>query len=139
MRTGAVSIECRETFCAAHRLHSPHFSDEENKRIYDKCNNKNGHGHNYVLYVVLKAPVDPKTGMVMNFTEMKNIIRKQVIDVVDHKNINIDVPQFKGKIPTAEVMVVEFWDWLEPHFPEGYLVELRLAETEKNVVIYRGD
>lgn len=139
MRTGAVMIECKETFCAAHRLHSPHFSDEENRRIYEKCNNPNGHGHNYSLYVVVKAPIDPKTGMVMNFTEMKQIIRTHVTNIVDHKHMNMDIPEFEGKIPTAEVMCLTFWDWLEPHFPKGTLYELRLAETEKNVVIYRGD
>ena len=139
MKTGALMIEARETFCAAHRLHSPYFSDAENKEIYDKCNNFHGHGHNYVLYVVVKSPVDPKTGMVMNFTKMKEIIRRYVVDVVDHKNINMDIPDFKDKIPTAEVMVLQFWEWLEPHFPEGLLYEIRLAETEKNVVIYRGE
>ena len=86
----------RETFSASHRLHSNFLSDSENKKVYGKCNGVNGHGHNYVIEVTIKGPIDPRTGMIMNLTDLKEIIHEAVMEPLDHKNIDKDVPYFSG-------------------------------------------
>lgn len=134
-----VYLTRRTTFSAAHRLWSKHLSDEENYTIYDKCANPNGHGHNYVLEVTVQGQLDPQTGMVMNLTDIKRIINEQVIDWVDHKHLNYDVPWLEGCIPTAEILVVKFWERLERGFPPGLLYEVKLYETENNIAIFRGE
>ena len=136
--TGPVYITYRATFCAAHRLHSDHLSDEENKAIFSKCNNENGHGHNYTLYLTLQGIPDPKTGMIINFTEIKNIVNKYIIEPMDHRHLNLDVPEFKDLNPTSENMVIVFWNILNPHFPNNSLYEVKLTETENNTCYYRG-
>ncbi|EGD79842.1 6-pyruvoyl tetrahydrobiopterin synthase, variant [Salpingoeca rosetta] len=84
-----------ESFSACHRLHSIHLSDEENKRIFGKCNNPNGHGHNYKVEVTLRGSVDPKTGMVINLVDLKQYMKKAIMDTMDHKHLDLDVPYFK--------------------------------------------
>lgn len=134
-----VYLKRRATFCAAHRLHSPYFSDEENRRLFDKCNNKNGHGHNYEVFVVLKGTPTLKTGMVMNLVDVTHILQKEIVDKVDHFHLNYDVEMFKGIIPSVENMVIVFWDILKDKFPEGLLYEVKVVETENNQAIYRGE
>jgi 6-pyruvoyltetrahydropterin/6-carboxytetrahydropterin synthase len=135
-----VYLTRRATFCASHRLHSPELSDEENRRVFGKCNHPNGHGHNYVLEVTVRGEVDRRTGMVMNLTELKTIIEDRIHAVVDHKCLNLDVPAFEDLVPTAENMAVVFWGWLEAALPRrGLLHEIRIQETENNVAIYRGE
>ena len=129
----------KEMFCASHRLVSKHLSDEENKRIFGKCYHVNGHGHNYVLEVTVRSPIDPATGMVMNLFDMKEIMQAHVLDKVDHKHMNLDVPQFKDLNPTVENMAVTFWGWLVDKLPAGMLYEIKLYETENNFAIYRGE
>ncbi|OWR48010.1 6-pyruvoyl-tetrahydropterin synthase [Danaus plexippus plexippus] len=90
-----VSITRRETFSSCHRLHSPFLSDEDNKKLYGKCNNPNGHGHNYVVLVTVKGPVDQNTGMVMNVHDLKQYMHQAIMDPLDHKNLDLDVPYFK--------------------------------------------
>ncbi len=107
-----VYLTRRVTFSAAHRLWSNHLTDEENYQIYDKCANPNGHGHNYTLEVTVYGQPDPTTGMVMNLTDMKRITNEQVVDWVDHKHLNHDVPWLEGVIPTAELLVIKFWERL---------------------------
>jgi 6-pyruvoyltetrahydropterin/6-carboxytetrahydropterin synthase len=134
-----VYLTRRVTFSSAHRLWSNYLSEEENYAIYDKCANPNGHGHNYVLEVTVHGRPDSQTGMVLNLTEMKRITNEQVVNWVDHKHLNYDVPWLEGTIPTAETLVVKFWERLEPHFPPGVLYEVKLHETENNSAIYRGE
>ena len=133
-----VYITQKATFSAAHRLHSPELSDEENKKVYGKCNNKNGHGHNYLLKVTLKWLPDPVTGMVINFTDLIKIINDTIIKPMDHFYLNKDVEIFKEVIPTAENMAIVFWNLLKDKLPEDSLYEICLHETEKNICFYRG-
>lgn len=134
-----VYIMRRATFSASHRLHSNELSAEENRRIYGKCNHPNGHGHNYVVEVTVRGEVDPRTGMVMNLVDLKKAMEEQILDLCDHKHLNLDVPYFKEIVPTAENMAVVFWQLLERSLPKGSLYEVKLHETENNVAIYRGE
>ena len=134
-----VYLTRRTSFSASHRLWSEQLSDEENLALYEKCANPNGHGHNYVLEVTVRGIPHPQTGMVLNLTELKDIINKQVVDWVDHKHLNHDVPWLEGSIPTTEVLVVKFWERLERAFPRGLLYEVKLFETENNSASYRGE
>jgi 6-pyruvoyltetrahydropterin/6-carboxytetrahydropterin synthase len=133
-----VYLTRRITFSAAHRLWSAELTDEENDALYEKCANLHGHGHNYTLEVALHGRPDPRTGMVLNLTDMKQIIQEQVIAWVDHKHLNYDVPWLEGIIPTTEMLVMTFWERLAGAFPEGLLYEVTLHETENNRASYRG-
>lgn len=127
-------------FCASHRLHSPALSDEENEQLYGRCNNPNGHGHNYVLEVVITGPIDRKTGMIMDLKALKDLLEEHIIDRVDHKNLNVDVDFLRGVIPTAENIVASFWEILEDKLPINCrLYEMKLWETDNNVALYRGE
>jgi len=136
---GFVHLSRRETFSSSHRLHSFDLSDSENKEVFGKCNNPNGHGHNYTLEVVVAGRTDPKTGMVMNLTDLKEVIKKKVLDVVDHRNLDLDVDYFReGRIPsTTENLSIFIWNELHSNLG-SLLFEVRIHETENNVVFYRG-
>lgn len=134
-----VYLTRRATFSAAHRLHSANLSEAENQEIFGKCNNPYGHGHNYVLEVTVRGPVDRRSGMVMNLTDLKQAMEEAVIKPMDHKHLNYDVPIFHEINPTAENMAVVFWKLLEQQLPVGMLYEVKLHETENNVAIYRGE
>ena len=134
-----VYLTRRTTFSAAHRLWSKHLSEAENIALYDKCANPNGHGHNYVLEVTVRGTPDPHTGMVLNLTELKRAVNEEVIDWVDHKHLNHDVPWLEGSIPTTEVLAIKFWERLARVLPEGLLYEVKLYETENNIASYRGE
>jgi len=134
-----VYLSRRATFCAAHRLHSPDLGDEENRRLFGKCNHPNGHGHNYVVEVIVRGEVDRRSGIVMNLAELKRILQERVLADFDHRNLNVDVPDFDGVNPTAENIAVAIWKRMEPSLPDGLLHEVRLHETENNVVSYRGE
>lgn len=133
-----VLVTRRETFSASHRLFNPNFSDEENEQLFGKCNNLNGHGHNYILEVIVAGEVDPNTGYVIDLKVLKEIIKKNVISKVDHKNLNLDVDFLKGKIPTAENIAVGIWNQLDDKLPAGKLYSIKLYETENNYVEYKG-
>lgn len=134
-----IQLTRRSTFCAAHRLHSPHLSDEENRRVYGKCNNPHGHGHNYALDVTVEGDPDPLTGMLINLFELDEIIEREIIQHVDHRNMNADVSIMEGVIPTIENMAMRFWDILEPCMPDGVrLARIYIQETSKNSVTYTG-
>jgi 6-pyruvoyltetrahydropterin/6-carboxytetrahydropterin synthase len=126
-----------EHFSSGHRLHSPLLSDQENAQIYGKCNHGNGHGHNYVLDVTLKGPIDETTGMIMNITDLKAILAP-VIQTLDHKNIDRDVPFFKTKPSTVENLTVYIWQELAPKL-NGLLYEVQIRETVNNYAIYKGE
>ena len=133
-----VYVTRRETFSSAHRLYNPAWSDEKNDRIFGKCNNPNGHGHNYTLEVVVAGDVDDETGYVIDLKELKQIIREHVIRKVDHKNLNKDVDFLKDKIPTAENIAIGIWYELIDKIPSGKLYSVKLFETENNYAEYKG-
>ena len=125
-----VMVGRRESFNAAHQLCDPGLTDEENRRLFGKCVNL--HGHNYVLEVVVAGKVDQASGYVMDLKVLSDIMNGQVIQDVDHRNLNTDVPWLKGRIPTAENLAVTFWERLQPELPEGLLRSVRVWETDKN-------
>ena len=136
--TPKAFVTRRMTFSAGHRLHNDALSAEENLRLYGKCNNPNGHGHNFIVEVTVAGEIDQRTGMVFNLRDLKMVMAEIVEQGLDHKNLNLDVPAFKGVIPTAENIAVVLWSLLAPRLPEGALHEVKLIETENNFVSYRG-
>jgi 6-pyruvoyltetrahydropterin/6-carboxytetrahydropterin synthase len=129
----------RVTFSASHRLFNPGLSESENQKLFDKCANKNGHGHNYVMEVTVAGEPRKDTGYVVDLKKLKEILQQEIVDKVDHKHLNEDVDCMKGVIPTAENIAKVFWGILESKIPEGKLFSLRLHETENNIVEYRGE
>ncbi|MEC8957562.1 MAG: 6-carboxytetrahydropterin synthase [Nitrospinota bacterium] len=133
-----IYITRRLEFCASHRLFNPDFSDEKNELTFGLCNNPNGHGHNYVLEVTVKGEVDPETGMVLDLKALKKLINEEIINKVDHKNLNVDVDFLKGVIPTAENIAIHIWNILKSKIESGKLHEVKLFESERNFVVYHG-
>jgi 6-pyruvoyltetrahydropterin/6-carboxytetrahydropterin synthase len=125
-----VLVGRRESFNAAHQLCDPALSDEENRRLFGKCANL--HGHNYVLEVVLAGQIDQASGYVLDLKYLSDVISRQIIGDVDHRNLNTDVPWLKGRIPTAENLALAFWERLRPELPGGLLRTVRVWETDKN-------
>jgi GTP cyclohydrolase IA len=123
-------VSRREAFNAAHQLRDPGWSEDENRRIFGKCAQL--HGHNYVLEVTVAGDVDPRTGYVVDLKVLSDLIGREIIEHVDHRNLNTDVPWLAGRIPTAENLATAFWDRLEPHLPAGALRAVRVWETDKN-------
>ncbi|HLV25594.1 MAG TPA: 6-carboxytetrahydropterin synthase [Gemmatimonadales bacterium] len=134
-----VTVTRRLHFNAAHRVHNPELSDAENQRLYGKCNNPNWHGHNYVLDVSVSGEVDERTGYVMDLGALARLVEHEVLDKVDHRNMNVDVPFMQGINPTTENIIVAIWRILEPQVSPARLTKLRLQETENNFVEYEGD
>ncbi len=128
----------RETFSASHRLHQDNLTEDENIAIYGKCNNKFGHGHNYVLEVIVAGEIDAATGYLIDLKKLKAIIRENVIDKVDHHHLNYDVDFMLGVIPTTENLAVAIWKQLENKIPSGKLYSVKIFETENNYVEYKG-
>jgi 6-pyruvoyltetrahydropterin/6-carboxytetrahydropterin synthase len=125
-----VLVGRRESFNAAHQLCDPALSEEENRRLFGKCANL--HGHNYVLEVVVAGEIDPASGYVLDLKLLSEVIGRQIIRDVDHRNLNVDVPWLKGLIPTAENLARAFWERLQPELPAGLLRSVRVWETDKN-------
>ncbi len=132
-----LTVTRRVHFNAAHRLHNPKLSDAENKEIFGPCNNPNYHGHNYELEVSVEGEVHPTTGYVADLGEVKRIVAEVVLRRLDHKNLNLDVPEFRDRNPTTENLVVAIWQMLEGRLP-GRLSRLVLWETPRNYVTYEG-
>jgi 6-pyruvoyltetrahydropterin/6-carboxytetrahydropterin synthase len=131
MRTPlTVLVSRRETFNAAHQLSDPHLSDDENRRLFGKCVNL--HGHNYALDVVVAGKIDDASGYVWDLKQLSDLMHRLIIEDVDHRNLNTDVPWLQGLIPTAENLAVAFWGRLSPGLPEGLLRSVRVSETDKN-------
>ena len=130
--TGPVTVlvSRRESFNAAHQLRDPGLSDEENRRLFGKCVNL--HGHNYVLDVVVGGKIDEASGYVLDLKRLSDVICRQIIQDVDHRNLNTDVPWLEGRIPTAENLALTFWERLQDELPEGVLRSVRVSETDKN-------
>ena len=133
-----VTVTRRLMFNAAHRVHNPTLSDEENARLFGTCNNPNWHGHNYTLDVSVRGPIDARTGYVMDLGVLKRVVEERVVDKIDHKNFNLDVDFMRGVIPTSENIIVAFWKILAPQMKPGKLTRLVLWETENNYVEYSG-
>jgi 6-pyruvoyltetrahydropterin/6-carboxytetrahydropterin synthase len=133
-----VTVTRRLRFNAAHRVHNPALSDEENTALFGKCNHPNWHGHNYVLEVSVTGPIDAKSGYVMDLGHLKTVVEAKVIDQLDHRNLNVDVPFLAGTNPTSENLVVACWREIAPLVAPATLTRLRLWETENNYVEYEG-
>lgn len=126
-------------FNAAHRLHSIRLSDEENVRIFGKCNNPHGHGHNYELAVTVRGPVDEETGTVIDMGRLDDILQQEVVDRYDHRHLNHDLEEFRSVNPTSEELLRVIWKRLLPFFDSPSLYKLRLVETAKNAFEYFGE
>lgn len=133
-----VTVTRRLSFNAAHRVHNPALSDAENTRLFGKCNNPNWHGHNYRLDVSVTGPIDDRTGYVIDLGALKQIVEAEVIQRIDHRNVNLEVDFMRGINPTAENIVVACWKVLEPAVAPGRLSRLTLWETDNNYVEYDG-
>lgn len=133
-----VSLTRRYHFAASHRLHSAHFSEAENQRLYGKCNNRYGHGHNYILEVTVTGPVDSATGMIANLGELDPFVEREVIEPFDQKYLNEEVAEFQTNVPTTENVVREIHRRLEK-FPAARLERVRIEETSKNSFEYSGE
>ncbi len=131
-----VSVYRKAHFNAAHRLHNPNWSAEQNKRIFGLCNNPNYHGHNYELEVKVIGEIDPETGYVIDLKVLKNLIEEEVCQRFDHQNLNLDVPDFKNLNPTAENIVVVIWQRLRAKLDPKFDLQVRLYETPRNYVEY---
>ena len=134
-----VYVTRKATFSAAHRLYNPTFSDERNEAVFDKCNNVRGHGHNYTLEVTVRGTPDPETGYVIDLKQLRDIIDTYIVDGVDHRHLNFDVPFLDGIIPTVENLCVVFWQRLEHRLPSGTLHRIRLYESDQNLADYYGE
>ncbi len=126
-------------FSASHYYHNPALSPEENRRIFGKCNNPNGHGHNYTLEVTVKGEPDPVTGMVLDLKELKAVLEKEVMQNFDHKFINREVRGFETRIPTTENLAIAIWGLLAAKIPRGRLHRVRLYETPDLYADYYGE
>ena len=135
-----VYITRRETFNAAHKLFREDWSVEKNKEVFGKCSNHNWHGHNFIIYVTIKGVPSPETGFVINLKELSQIIKQKVIEPLDHKNLNLDVPFMEGILASTENLVIQIWEQLKTSIKNanGELVKIKLVETENNFVEYFG-
>jgi len=137
---GALKVELgrRYRFAASHRLHTPELSDEENRRVFGKCNNPYGHGHNYVLEIRVSGPVEPATGMIANLADLDAFVQREVLEPFDHKSLNEDVPAFRHTVPTTENLCKEIYQRLGA-FPYAKLERVRIEETSNNSFEYPGN
>ena len=134
-----VYLTRKAEFSASHYYHNPEFTPEENQRIFGKCNNPYGHGHNYTLEVTVKGQVDQRSGFVVDLKELKEIMNREVIEAVDHRFLNEEVREFRDRIPTTENLAVTIWNWLQPKLSVARLHRIRLYETPDLFVDYYGE
>lgn len=132
-----LELTRRYALAASHRLHSPHLDEAENQRIYGKCNNPYGHGHNYVVEVTVAGPVDPATGMIANLADLDGYVAREIIEPFDHTYLNKDVEAFRDRVPTTENLCMEIFERLK-QFAGARLVRIRLEETGRNSFEYAG-
>ena len=132
-----IVLTKRYRFAASHRLHNPALSEDENWRVYGKCNNPFGHGHNYTVEVSVSGPVDPGTGMVANLGELDGFVEREVLEVFDHRNLNEEVPAFRARVPTTENLCIEIYNRLRA-FPSAHVERIRVEETALNSFEYAG-
>src|SRR5579859_2546523 len=134
-----VYLTRKAEFSASHYYHNPEFTPEENQRIFGKCNNPNGHGHNYTLEVTVKGQVDGRSGFVVDLKQLKDIMNSEVIDAMDHRFLNREVPEFKEAIPTTENLAISIWQRLQPKLNVARLHRVRVYETPDLFVDYYGE
>ena len=134
-----VYLTRREHFNGAHRLNNPRWTEDENVAVFGKCANKNWHGHNFDVFVTVKGTPDPDTGFIMNAHELSKIMKREIVDRLDHKNFNLDVPELQNVLPSTENVVMQIWKWLEPHIKGCKLHCIKLVETENIYVEYYGE
>ncbi|NXT39045.1 PTPS synthase, partial [Pelecanoides urinatrix] len=131
------------SFSACHRLHSKSLSDEENLKLFGKCNNPNGHGHNYkarlLISLLFSLQIDPVSGMVINLTDLKEYMQEAIMEPLDHKNLDKDVPYFAEVVSTTENVAVFIWENLKKLLPMGTLYKVKVYETDQNIVVYKGE
>jgi len=130
----SISVYRKEHFNAAHRLYNPDWPDEKNELIFGKCNNPNWHGHNYELLVKLVGDVDPETGYVYDLKKLSELIKENIIEYFDHKNLNLDLSEFKNLIPTTENIAMVIWNILREKIDNKFQLKVILYETENNFV-----
>ncbi len=134
----AISVTVKVYFEAAHRLHNPDQSDEWNRRVFGKCNNPHGHGHNYVIEATVSGEVDPDSGYLIDMKDLKKVIDRTVLDHVDHRHLNIEVEWLANVIPSAENLARVFFKRVAPELPDGVeLKSITVHETERNSATYR--
>jgi 6-pyruvoyltetrahydropterin/6-carboxytetrahydropterin synthase len=133
-----IELGRRYRFSASHRLHSAHLAEEENCRVFGKCNNPYGHGHNYVVEVTVSGNVDPATGMIANLADLDSFVERHMLDEFDLKSLNEDVPAFLDTVPTTENLCIEIFQRLKS-FPKARLERIRIEETGKNSFEYAGE
>lgn len=138
-----IYITRKEHFNAAHKLYNEKWDLAKNQEVFGPCANANWHGHNFDLYITVKGKPDPETGFVINFKSLGQIVKREIIDKVDHKNLNLDVPFLSGKLPSCETIIYEFWQILAPKIteiePRAQLHALKLYETPNNYAEYYGE
>lgn len=134
-----VTVHRKAHFNAAHRLYRKDWSFEKNNEIFGKCNNPKFHGHNYELIVSVTGNIDPETGYVIDIKTLKDIIKSEIEDAFDHKNLNEQVPEFENLNPTAENIAVVIWNKLKPKLDKSHDLEVTLYETPRNFVTYKGE
>ena len=134
-----VTVNRKAHFNAAHRLFNKNWSDEQNFEVFGKCSYPNYHGHNYEIIVAVKGEVDPETGFVMNLDELRKIIAVEVEDYLDHKNLNVDIEEFKNINPTAENIVILIWNKIRAKLNSDLELKVTLYETPRNFVEYAGE
>ncbi len=133
-----IELGRRYKFAASHRLHSAMLSAEENSRVYGKCNNPHGHGHNYVVEINVSGTVNPATGMIVNLSDLDQFVEREVIAAFDHRSLNEEVPAFRDRVPTTENVCVEIYQRLK-NFPMAKLERVRVEETGNNAFEYAGE
>jgi 6-pyruvoyltetrahydropterin/6-carboxytetrahydropterin synthase len=134
-----VYLTRKAEFSAAHLYHNPELSAEENRRVFGKCNNPNGHGHNYTLEVTVKGAVDPKSGFVVDLKQLKEVMSREVLEALDHRFLNKEVPEFLSKIPTTENIAIVIWQRLAPKLNGARLHRVRVYETPDLFVDFYGE
>ena len=133
-----ITVSRKAHFNAAHRLHNKNWSDEKNQKVFGKCNYQNYHGHNYELIVSVTGKINTETGYVIDMGELKKIIKNEVEERLDHKNLNLDVPHFSNTIPSAENICIYIYDILKDNIDSQFKLSVRLYETPRNFVEYSG-
>ena len=134
-----IYLTRKAEFSASHYYHNPAWSAEENQRVFGKCANLNGHGHNYVLEVTVKGEPDARTGFVVDLKELKDVMNREVVDVMDHRHLNKEVPEFDKAIPTTENLAIAAWKRLQPHMREAKLHRVRVYESPDLFADYYGE
>lgn len=135
----SITVYRKSHFNAAHRLYRPDWDDQKNNDVFGKCNNPNFHGHNYALEVGITGEVDPETGYLIDIKKLKTIMKEEVEDYLDHKNLNLDVPEFKVINPTMENIAILIWNKLRDKLEADFKISVTLYETPRNYAVYNGE